>query len=458
MTDSKVVRKGLLGAALLACVLMTALPPAAGLPLVPVGVPMLPSVDHLVQDVTGANGGAPPGGVAVPPAGAPPALLNDIQQAADGGLAVQGPAGPKPAILSQGPAGAAPFLQMAGPAQPAAAAGAGGVGGQVAKGVAIKSSVPAVIPAVGQLLKGPGGSASPTGSAPTSTGVSMPPLPPRVGAVVSTLAGKAAPSAHTTHLSSDASSFRALVAAPASQSQRAIPTEIPQAGPGQNTGSPAVVRPQPPGTAPQGSSMANTVASTGTMWAVAVAGLGFLLRVLVGLPLVNRIRRSNLLRHEARARIVALVAAQPGIHFSAIVRQLDLARGQAAHHLRALEGAGLVTKSSVRSYNCYFIGDEAASVQSAIRALKSSKAQRVLEVVKQAPDQTVRQVCQQTGLSGRMVRYHARHLLAAGLLHVTSHGRTLRFAVTPLGESATALATMRAGPMAEPADPVWATP
>jgi predicted transcriptional regulator len=41
---------------------------------------------------------------------------------------------------------------------------------------------------------------------------------------------------------------------------------------------------------------------------------------------------------DQRARIADCVSATPGIHFSALVRQLDLAPGQLQYHLRTLQG------------------------------------------------------------------------------------------------------------------------
>ena len=60
------------------------------------------------------------------------------------------------------------------------------------------------------------------------------------------------------------------------------------------------------------------------------------------LPLYTRLNRDEVLDNELRGMIRGCILADPGIHYKAIVRRLDLTNGTAAYHLRTLEREGFV--------------------------------------------------------------------------------------------------------------------
>ena len=51
--------------------------------------------------------------------------------------------------------------------------------------------------------------------------------------------------------------------------------------------------------------------------------------------------RENILKNITRAKIYSLIKSQPGIHFSLIVRTLQLGKGQTSWHLSHLKRYGL---------------------------------------------------------------------------------------------------------------------
>ncbi|MFB6151154.1 MAG: winged helix-turn-helix transcriptional regulator [Haloarculaceae archaeon] len=57
---------------------------------------------------------------------------------------------------------------------------------------------------------------------------------------------------------------------------------------------------------------------------------------------------------EVRGRLHDYVVANPGVHFSELRRELDIATGQAQHHLRKLTGDGEVVAEDVRGRTHYF--------------------------------------------------------------------------------------------------------
>jgi len=57
-------------------------------------------------------------------------------------------------------------------------------------------------------------------------------------------------------------------------------------------------------------------------------------------------------------RVHEHVRANPGVHFTAVTEDLDIATGQAQYHLRKLDRAGDVVVEEVRGRTHYFAGSE----------------------------------------------------------------------------------------------------
>lgn len=359
----------------------------------------------VVEDEVGSN---PLDAVALPPAAGP---ANGLQtpslekvEAMVAGLAAPGPGpgagngpvkngGPPGAFVKQTPgglpAGLAKFLGVvAGPP-------AGGAGGMSAAAPASRASTNLATPASSHPVSVAG--ATRHGAATAA---------PAVGASVDRqrLASATTPATPARPLGTPAA-HPVAASGPAPPSQPLAPAAKVLAPP-----------PGPPG----------PLDATPSLLVGGFALLGILARIIFGLPLVNRMRRAQLLKHETRLAMLALVRARPGIHFNEIARELGLARGLAAHHLHAMEAAGLVTKSGVRAYSCYFADPEDAALEDAARALKAAKARRVFSTVLRHPGVSVAQACERADVSRRMFTYHASRLMDAGLLLKERDGRDVR--------------------------------
>ncbi|HLF16522.1 MAG TPA: ArsR family transcriptional regulator, partial [Candidatus Thermoplasmatota archaeon] len=155
------------------------------------------------------------------------------------------------------------------------------------------------------------------------------------------------------------------------------------------------------------------------------AGIGLLwwlrpswLRWLVPLPLLTYTREA-LLENPTRARLLQVVEENPGIHFNGLVQELGLGRGQAEHHLRALEKARVITKQSAGGYACYFADPAAAhDLRGVVNVLKSEPARRALQFVIQNPGSRPSQVARASDMSPDSALYHIRQLAHADLISV----------------------------------------
>lgn len=166
------------------------------------------------------------------------------------------------------------------------------------------------------------------------------------------------------------------------------------------------------------------------------------LKGLVAAPLFSRIERPAALHHPARAHILALVEAQPGIHFQEITRRLEMGRGAAHHHLRKLVHVGLVSEQSGNGYLCYFAkGRVDRRLMETAPLLKSAGARNLLTSATVQPGLSSLQLAAAARLDPATVSYHLRRLADFELVRLERAGRELRVWTTDLGRTALAQAT-----------------
>lgn len=193
---------------------------------------------------------------------------------------------------------------------------------------------------------------------------------------------------------------------------------------------------------------ANLGAAPNAVWAIpsapAAAGVGLLALAtgalyyfwpaLRGLPLLglfSRIERGRVAEHPQRARILNLVAAEPGIHHKELGRRLGLGQGTLDHHVRKLEAAGELVRRSSHGYTCYFLrlGTD-RHLMDGSPVVKSPGGRAVLHAVASLPDATYRSLAAEAGLSTSTVEHHLRRLREAGLVEPAAIG--LR--ISPAGQ------------------------
>jgi hypothetical protein len=144
------------------------------------------------------------------------------------------------------------------------------------------------------------------------------------------------------------------------------------------------------------------------------------------LGLFSRVTGPELLESPARASLVALVQANPGIHFKQMQRLSGMGNGVLVHHLHKLTGAGLLVARRMGKYTCYFAPGASREGLAAVEALKAPGARRVLDTVRTASGLGPEAIAQRSGLAVSTVHYHVQRLERAGLVQVDREGRLLR--------------------------------
>lgn len=143
--------------------------------------------------------------------------------------------------------------------------------------------------------------------------------------------------------------------------------------------------------------------------------------------LFSRLHHSELLDHPARAKLVQIIEAQPGIHFHDLAQKAELANGTAVHHLRKLSDSGHVNVRRSGRYTCYFPTGRVDPTQAAAAPLlKSEGAKQVLDAVRTKPGMSNLELAQATGLQPSTVNYHVQRLANAGLVAPLRDGRNVR--------------------------------
>lgn len=152
--------------------------------------------------------------------------------------------------------------------------------------------------------------------------------------------------------------------------------------------------------------------------AAATALLLVLLALKLVLPLYSRLRRERLLDHPARARLVELARAKPGIRHAELIAALDLSRGTVEHHLDQLVRHGhLVPLRQDGGILAYCVTgalppDEARR----LALLRRGHLAAVHDLYRAEPTLSLREAARRLGIRAPSVHKARRKLEAEGIL------------------------------------------
>lgn len=162
--------------------------------------------------------------------------------------------------------------------------------------------------------------------------------------------------------------------------------------------------------------------------AVCILGSGLLFFVDapwgVALGWVTRIQ-SRVLTSAERMRILQVVYERPGISLTELAQRASMTWGQLNYHLGRLEQAGLVHSTKAGRHRLVF-PEKAPEEAPEDRALLLEKTARLLALlIVENPRVSVTDLVHMSGETPRVVYYHVKKLLEAGLV-TSSSARHLR--------------------------------
>lgn len=182
------------------------------------------------------------------------------------------------------------------------------------------------------------------------------------------------------------------------------------------------------------------------------SALALKLASLLGLPWRSRERAES----PVVAALLAIVAAEPGIHHTSLVRRLGKGNGTVEHHARRLAAAGRLVRHQAAGYTCYLPPAADPRVAAAHAALRGPTSRRLAAAAAESPG-TLSQLAAALGLAVSTVHYHAGRLVAAGVLQEARQGAGRGLALTDVGRACLGPApAAAASPPAGQAAEAWA--
>ncbi|HLF05947.1 MAG TPA: Ig-like domain-containing protein, partial [Thermoplasmata archaeon] len=160
------------------------------------------------------------------------------------------------------------------------------------------------------------------------------------------------------------------------------------------------------------------------------AGLGaaalllgdIVLWALLAIPaaMLMRIRRDEVLDHFVRGQVFGAIKLKPGISYSEIRRELDVANGTLAYHLHVLMREGFISGRREGVYTCFYAG-AAKGVGKGIRL--SPLQHRIIDEMKKEPGVSQSILAERLAEPMKTVHYNVRRMQQSGFVKVEKQGR-----------------------------------
>ena len=146
----------------------------------------------------------------------------------------------------------------------------------------------------------------------------------------------------------------------------------------------------------------------------------------------SKLKKDKMLDHETRQKIVEHLRENPGAHYSAMLKDLDLAHGVLTHHLNMLETTEIIFSKQDQQYRRFYLDG-----MSRDGPLVMGQKKEVLNAVRRNPGSTQANIARALDISRMMASYHVRSLQDLGLVERRKHGReNLIFPVAQMDDTA----------------------
>lgn len=145
--------------------------------------------------------------------------------------------------------------------------------------------------------------------------------------------------------------------------------------------------------------------------------------------LYARVKGKELLKHEAREEILAILKREPGLCFQEIQDRVGLAPGTTKWHLNKLENSRFLSSLRDGRHTRYHpTGMEKATVQ-AVVAVRDPSRLALVRMVQRNPGITQGELAKAAGLAQSTASHHLSKLIEEGLIDKRKDGRANRYHV-----------------------------
>jgi len=147
-------------------------------------------------------------------------------------------------------------------------------------------------------------------------------------------------------------------------------------------------------------------------------------------PLYTRLKKDKLLENFTRGRIYGHIETHPGIHYSELLRDLNLGNGNLAYHLKTLERERMIR--SVREGQMKLFFPKNGKGKSAIKRFDplirkteqrlSGTRLSIMNLISATSGLSETEIAQWLGISKQNAHYHIKELELAGNIRVEREG------------------------------------
>jgi len=139
-------------------------------------------------------------------------------------------------------------------------------------------------------------------------------------------------------------------------------------------------------------------------------------------PLYSRLKRREVLDHEARGVIIGHIKDHPGEHFNSLKSKLDFRNGTLAHHLNVLERERVIKSVRYGKYRRFF----PVGMTVSRKAYPTEVEQEILDVVRRKPGINQKSIAKKVDKSKSTVNYHIDKLREYNIIRTEKNGLSLR--------------------------------
>lgn len=154
-----------------------------------------------------------------------------------------------------------------------------------------------------------------------------------------------------------------------------------------------------------------------------------LVLLLIGSYLYQRVNRAVNLNNARRKMIYERIRQNPGIHFSALMKDLDLKPGVTSYHINRLEKMEFIKSFQDGMYRRFFLFEDKVET----KVMLSELQKLILTTVQDEPGISQVNISRLIGRSKVVINYHVRFLRDLGTLVIERDGRETHCYLTPQG-------------------------
>ena len=139
-------------------------------------------------------------------------------------------------------------------------------------------------------------------------------------------------------------------------------------------------------------------------------GLSFVF-ILICVFIYTRVKGKEILGNGIRRSILTYIMENPGKHYSAVLRQVNVARGTLSHHLRKLEEENMIVVQEDGKFK-YFYPADGENVHFHL----TPGERRIYEMIQTTPGSTAGEIARECGKKRRTAYHHLENLTAKGIV------------------------------------------